>query len=448
MLDKIVAVSQKLGPGLRQAISNIVWLFADKIIQMGLSLVVGIWVARYLGPTQFGTLNYALTFVSMCNAFTGFGAVGTLVVRDIAREPACKNASLGTAFALQLIGGIGTVLVAIATIYLLNPHETLLHWLVGILAAGTLFNAFNAIEFWFQSQVQSKYTVFARNSAYVFMCAVRLVLIQLKASLIDFAWARLAEMALGALGLVVAYRLQGNPIQAWRFSLRRTKELLQESWPMLLSGVAVYMYANIDQVMLGSMLPEKKSELGFYAAAVKISNLFDFLPMILTSSIFPKLSQLKAKSNEDYLQKLQIYFDLSTVMWLAMAVPVSILSPYIVHTLYGANFAATAPLLSLYVWSQFSSYLGVARNTFLVIEGKLSYTLILSVSGAFLNILLNYFLIPNYGAMGATVASLITYFIVIILLNFYFKELRFVGMLILRSLNLYKVALRIRGLVI
>lgn len=259
MINKLAAVRKKLGPGLRQVISNTTWLFADRILQMGLSLFVGVWVTRYLGPTQFGTLNYALTFVSMFGAIASLGGLGTLIVRDIARDPSCKEESLGTAFALHLTSGLITIVVTVGLISLLNPNEPLTRWLVGIFAAGTVFEAFNTIDYWFQSQVQSKYTVLARNSAYVLMCAVRLALIQLQAPLIAFAWARLAEVALGALGLVIAYKLQGNQVQKWRVSLSRVKALLIECWPLVLSGVAVYMYANIDQVMLGSILSSGRS---------------------------------------------------------------------------------------------------------------------------------------------------------------------------------------------
>lgn len=448
MLDKIVAVTQKFGPGLRQVISNTAWLFADRILQMGLSLVVGVWVTRYLGPTQFGTLTYAMTFVSMFGAITSLGGLGTLVVRDIARDPACRDESLGTAFLLQVIGGIVTVFLAVGTVSLLNPHETLTHWLVGILAAATIFSAFNTtIDIWFQSQLQSKYSSFAKNSAYVFMCAVRLVLIQIKAQLIMFAWSSFVETALAGLGLAVVYRSQGNPLHAWRVSLRRAKELLQECWPLILSGFAVYIYADIDQLMLGSMLNDNKAQVGFYAAAIKISRLLDMFPMILASSIVPKITQLKDKSPEEYSKKIQTYFDISTAFWLATAIPISILSPYIIQSIYGQNFTPAIPILSLYVWSQFNSLWGVARSTVLNVERKLHLTPIFTVTGAFINIGLNYLLIPKYGAMGATIATIITYLIVIVFMNFVIKDLRFVGLMIVRSFNFYAAFSRLKGFV-
>jgi len=334
-------------------------------------------------------------------------------------------------------------LAAVGIIYWLQPNEPLTHWLVGIIAAGTLFNAFNTIDFWFQSQVQSKYTVVARNSAYVFVAAMRIGLIQLQAPLIAFAWAILAQMALGSIGIVIAYQKQGNRIQAWQVNWKRTQELLQEGWLLVAAGIAVYIYADIDQLMLGSMLPDK-SELGFYAAAVKISRILDLFPMTLASSILPKLTALKERNHQDYLDKLQVYFDISTLIWLASAIPVSLLSHYIVQILYGSDFAPAGTLLSVYVWCQFNGCFGVARGTILTIERKLKFNLVLTVVGAIVNLILNYLLIPTYGAMGATIATIITYLIVIILINFLIKELRFIGTLILRSFNLYAAISRIK----
>ncbi|MEG4235048.1 flippase [Microcoleus sp. Pol11C3] len=444
MLDKLAGIGQKLGPGVRQALSNIAWLFTDQILQMGLGLVVGLWVARYLGPDQFGLLNYALAFVSLFSAVASMG-LGRIVIRDIARNPECKNETLGTAFGLQFIGGIITLVLTVTVISLLKPNESLTRWLVGIIAAGTIFNAFEAINFWFQSQVQSKYTVLAKNSVSFFVAAVRIGLVTFKFPLIAFAWIRLIEVAMIGIAYVYFYRLTGNKIKLWRFSWDRSKELLLESWPIILSGLAVYLYSKTDQIMLGAM--NKNAELGYYAAAVKIAEICDFLPMILSSSIFPKLTSLRKSNYEEYLNKFQIYSDIMIFFWLGVAIPISLFSPLIVHLLYGEKYAKSAAVLSIYVWAQFGSNFGVARNTYFTIEGQLRYSLYLTVVGSILNVGLNLLLIPKYGAFGATTATLITYFYVIILVNFLIKELRPFGKMIWRSLNLYQAACRIRALV-
>ncbi len=444
MLDKLTAASQKLGPGLRQVLVNLAWLFTDQILQMGLGLVVGLWVARYLGPVQFGLLNYALAFVSVFSSLATMG-LGSIVIRDIARNPECKNETLGTVFGMQFTGGCITLLLTVTVISLFQPDDELTRWLVGIIAAGTIFQAFEAINFWFQSQVQSKYTVLAKNSVSFFVAALRIGLVTIKAPLLAFACIRLAEVAIVGLAYVYFYQLTGNKIKDWQFSWTRGKELLAESWPIMLSGLAVYLYSKTDQLMLGAM--NKNAELGYYAAAVKISEVCDFLPMIISGSIFPKLANLREKNYEEYLHKFQIYCDTMILLWLGVAIPISLLSPWIVNLLYGEKYAQSAAVLAIYVWAQFGSNLGVARNTYFTIEGQLRYSLYLTVIGSILNIGLNWLLIPKYGAFGATAATLITYFYVIILVNFLIKELRPFGKLIWRSLNLYKAASRLIGLV-
>ncbi|MBE9120741.1 flippase [Tychonema sp. LEGE 07199] len=444
MLDKLTAVSQKLGPGLRQVLSNIAWLFTDQILQMVMGLVVGLWVARYLGPAEFGLLNYAVAFVSLFSAVASMG-LGRIVIRDIARNPECKNETLGTSFGLQFIGGLITLVLTVTVISLLKPNDSLTRWLVGIIAAGTIFNSFEAINFWFQSQVQSKYTVLAKNSVSFLVAAVRIGLVTFKAPLLAFACIRLIEVAMVGMAYVYFYQITGNKIKDWQFSWERSKELIWESWPIILSGLAVYVYSKTDQIMLGSM--NKNAELGYYAAAVKISEICDFLPMILSSSIFPKLANLRHNNYQEYLNKFQIYSDIMMFFWLGVAIPISLLSPLIVHLLYGDNYAKSAAVLTLYVWAQFGSNFGLARNTYFTIEGQLRYSFYLTVVGSLFNVGLNLLLIPKYGAFGATVATLITYFYMIILVNFLIKELRPFGRFIGRSLNLYEAARRIKGLI-
>ncbi|MEG4804539.1 flippase [Microcoleus sp. ARI1-B5] len=443
MLDKLNAVSQKLGPGLRQVLGNLAWLLTDQILQMALGLLVGVWVARYLGPEQFGLINYAIAFVSLFASVATMG-LGTLVVRDIARNPDCKEETLGTAFAIQLAGGIITLLLTVTVISIQNPNDSLTRWLVGIIAAGTIFQSFETINFWFQSQVQSKYTVVAKNFVSLLVAGLRIGLIQLKAPLIAFAWIRLGEVALAGLAIAIVYQSKGNDFKLWRVSWQRGKELLQESWPLVLSGLAVFIYSKIDQIMLGSI---NKTELGYYAVAVKLSEICDFLPVIIASSIFPKLAQLREKNYGEYLKNFQIYSDTMLFLWLGVAVPISLLAPFIVQTLYGEQYTDSARVLSIYVWAQFGSNFGIARNTYFALEGQLRYGLYLTVIGSVFNIVLNSLLIPKYGAFGATAATLITYFYVIILVNFLIKELRPFGNLILNSLNLYKAASRLIGLI-
>jgi len=217
MLDKLTALSQKLGAGMGLLIGNLVWRLTDQILPMGLGLLVGVWVAIYLGPTQFGLLNYAIGLVSLCASAATMG-LDTLVVRDIARDPECQEETLGTAFILQLAGGIITFMVAVTAMALVNLKDSLTIWLVGIVAAGTMFQSFETINFWFQSQVQSQYTAVAKNSVSLLVAGIRIGLILVQAPVIAFAWVTLAEVALAGLAIALVYQSRGNNFKLWRVS--------------------------------------------------------------------------------------------------------------------------------------------------------------------------------------------------------------------------------------
>ena len=410
---------------------------------MVIGLFIGIWVARYLGPEQFGVYNYATSLVLMLSPLATMG-LESLVVRDIAQDISQKNEVLGTAFFLRLIGGVTAIPLVCLLVFILEPGQPLLYWLTGILSFGTLFQAFNIIDYWFQSQIQSKYIIFSRRFAYLLAVVLRIVLICTKAPLIAFAIAALIEAILSSISVVIAYKVKAGSLKDWKVSRLRAVKLAKEGFPLVLAGFAIFAYSKIDQIMLGSLLANK-SQLGFYSVAVKVAEIPDFLPVAITASIFPKLAQSKLDKDE-YMQRMQTYFDIMIWLWLIVAVPISLCSSFIISMLYGSSYALTGNILSVYIWAQFGTNIGVARGSFLIIESKLKYSVYLSVLGALINIILNFLLIPRYEAIGATIATLITYFIVTVLVNFLFKDLKPVGTMILKSFNLFQAALRIRAL--
>jgi O-antigen/teichoic acid export membrane protein len=443
MIHKIATFIQTTSPNLRQILSNTSWLLADRLLQMLIGLFIGVWVARYLGPEQFGLYNYATSLVIMASPLASMG-LDSLIVRDISQNISQRDEILGTAFVLSFTGGIATVPLVYVMVYLLNPGETLIYWLTGVLSLGALFKAFNVVDYWFQAQIQSKYIVVSKRFAYLATVILRIILIYAQAPLIAFAISALVELVLSSISVSIAYIVKaGNP-KHWKVSYSRAIDLAQEGAPLVFAGFAVLAYSKIDQIMLGALLSDK-TQLGLYSTAVKIAEIPDFIPVAIAASVFPKLSQAKFNQNE-YIKRMQVYFDIMIWLWFFTAIPISFFSSFIVSNLYGDSYSLTSNILSIYIWGQFGTHIGIARNSFLVIESKLKYSLYLSIAGGFINIAVNFFLIPEYGAIGATVATLITYFSVTVLANFLFKDLEEVGAMIFRSLNFFRATSRIREL--
>jgi O-antigen/teichoic acid export membrane protein len=416
---------------LQKAIHNAGWLMGGQVFRLAIGLVVGIWVARYLGPSRFGQLSYAFAFTLLFSPFASLGLKG-IAERKIVLDPSSRDEVIGTSFFLSLVGGIAAFAVATAGVFMIRPEDAMSHWLVGITAAGLIFQSVIAIEYWFESQVQSKFIVFAKMSAFLLVSLVKIGLIVTKAPLDAFAWAGLAEAALGAAGLLIVYRVHGYHVKAWRFSRSAAKSLLKDSWPLLFSGFMTVISLRIDQVMLGQMVGDR--EVGIYSAAVRLTEPWVFIPTAIGASVFPAIMESWATNEELFYAQIQKLYNLMALIAYGIAVPVSILSGWLVKGLFGTPYAEAGPLLAVLIWTGLFTNLEAARGIFLVSMNWTRVYFLTLLSGCVLNIVLNYFLIPIYGAMGAVIASCISYWFALHGACFFFKPLRKTGWMLAKAM--------------
>lgn len=399
---------------LQRIVGNSGWLFADKALRLGVGFFVSVWLARYLGPDRFGLLSYATAFAALFASLAALGHEG-IVVREVVREPANRGEILGSAFVLRLAGGGLAAALTVAAVMLLRPGDSLVVWLVVVVAAGTVFQSFDVIDYWFQSRVESKYSVWARNSAFLLIALLKVALILLMAPLLAFAAAGLAEAVLAALGLLGVYLYSGQRPGSWRWSRPRAMRLLRDSWPLCLGALSIAVYMRIDQVMLGDMAGDKA--VGIYSAAVRLTEAWYCIPVVVVSSVFPAILQSRAADEAFYYRRLQRLFSLMAGISLSIAVPVSFLSGWLVTLLFGAGFADAGPVLAIYIWASFFVFLGVAQGAWDLAENLTGLMLFRLASGAGLNIVLNVFLIPAYGVMGAAAATVISQAFSAVVLN-------------------------------
>lgn len=400
--------------GLQAIIGNTGWLFADKVLRMGVGLVVGVWMARYLGPDQFGLWNFAIAFTALFGAFATLGLDG-IVVRELVKNPERQHEILGSAFALKLIGGAIALSTTIFAISLVRNGETLTLYLVGLSATGFIFQSMNIIDFYFQAKIQSKYTVYASNGAFILMTMVKVSLLLTSAPLIAFAAVGLGEIILTAFFLMGVYQVKHRNILSWKYDGKLARELLQSSWPLIFSGLAVVIYMRIDQIMIGQLLGDR--QVGLYSAAARISELWYFIPTAIVASVFPSIIEAKSYSETEYYKRLQKLFDLMVVLGFLIALPMSFMSNWCVTILYGDEYKDAANVLSIHIWSGVFVFLGVASSRWFIIENLQRYYLYRTLTGAILNIILNIILIPIYGISGAAWATLFSQAIASVFFN-------------------------------
>ncbi len=372
---------------------------------MGVGLFVGVWIARYLGPEQFGLLNFALAFTGLFGAIAALGLQG-IVVRDIVRDPDSARLTLGTAALLQLIGGLLSFLLILGAIAHLRPDDTIARSIVAILGSMMLLKASDIAVFWFESQVQSKYTVWVQNSAFLLFAAIKVLLILQEASLTAFVWTMLAEAAVVSLLLFVVLGLRGPAVTSLRASAQRAKSLLHDSWPLILSAIAVTVYMKIDQIMLGQMIGDEA--VGIYSAAVRISEVWYFIPMAIVASVFPAILEAKKRSEAQYYAKLQRLYDLMVIISISVALPMTFLATPLVGLLFGEAYLAAGAVLAIHIWTSVFVFLGVASSQWFLAEDRQVLSLQRTVVGAIANVGLNMWLIPLYGSVGAAIATIVS----------------------------------------
>ncbi|MFI8735956.1 flippase [Ectopseudomonas toyotomiensis] len=395
----------KRNSNLRRIIDNIGWLFFDKILRMGIGLFVGAWVARYLGPDQFGLVSYAMAIVAMCGSVAGLGLYG-IIVRDLVQRPVDTYTTLGTAFLLQSLGGLLAFILAIVAISIIRPADDLIRLVVAILGFALIFKSVDVVKYWFESQVKSKYPVLVENGVFLAMAAARVYLILVQASLMSFVWISLVEAVLVAGGLLLTYKRNSGPIFEWRVSFLRAKALLLESWPLILSSAASMINMRMDQAMLGSMV--SSHVVGNYSAAVRLAEVWLMIPSVVGASIYPAIIEAKGISEQLYRYRLFLITGVMAALVVPVATVISIFSDEIVILIFGGQYSSAGNYLSLYIWTGVPYLIFFVVNQMFYIEGLLKIAFAVSVFSLFSNILLNSLLIPLYGGEGAVIATLIT----------------------------------------
>jgi O-antigen/teichoic acid export membrane protein len=391
--------------GFQKYLKNTGWMFGGRMFSLIISFFVGAYIARYLGPSNYGLLNYVISFVGLFAFLTSFG-IDSIVSREIIKDHGLKDKIIGASFFLKLIGAVFTILViVVVSLFTAQDNFTLL--LIWLFSLSYIPQAFNIIETYFQTQVLSKKVVRAQIIANLISTAFKLLVIFLNKGIFWLLFVYVAEASIVAILLLSSFNSSGQSFRNWRFNKQIALSLLKDSWPLMLSSVAMGIYLKIDQVIIKNMLGNES--VGLYAVAVKLSEVWFFIPIMICTSILPALINAKKTSEEFFNVRLSKLYSL--MFWLAfiIALPISIFSKQIIYILFGSAYVGAALTLSVYVWCGISFFLGVAVNNFLLSQNLTKISFYTTAFGAIINIVLNIMLIPIWGILGSAIATLFSY---------------------------------------
>ena len=401
-------------------VKNAGWLITGKIIQMIISFLVSIFTARYLGPSNFGLINYAGAYVAFFTSLCTLG-INSVIVKDFVDNPDQQGQTIGTTIGLRAVSSFLSALMIIAIIAVVDRGETTTLIVAALCSTQLLFHVFDTINYWFQSRYESKITAITTLVAFTITAIYKVVLLVLKKDVTWFAFATSIDYICLGLLLYLSYRKAGGP--KFSFSMTKGKQLLEKSYHYILSGMMVAIYGQTDRFMLKQMLSQ--ATVGYYSLAASVNNMWVFVLQAIIDSVYPTIMRLYKKGDiEGYKRKNRQLYAIVIYTSIFVAVMFVLFGKLAITTIYGDKYEASAMPLKIITWYTIFSYLGVARNAWIVCENKQKYLKYMYLTAAISNVILNLLMIPIWGASGAAAASLITQILTSMVLPCFIKEMR------------------------
>jgi len=395
---------KKTNNGLKKYAVNTSFLAAEQMIRSVVLFIIWVFVIRYLGPHKFGILSYGLSFVYLFHVFSELG-VQDIAVREIVNNPDEENIVLGSIFLLRFTGALFAIGV-IAIVLNLMTAEPIVRTIITVLSFQFLFKPLDTIQYYFQAHVSSQYIVYSRMIAMGLITLSYVLLLFFQVPLSYFPWVIISEFLVYGACLVSFYHRGGKSIVLWRCALKRIGQLLGDTWPLIFASVAVSIYMRIDQIMIKNMLDA--NQVGIYSVAVRISEVFYLIPMVVTRSLFPAIVKARAVSQKLYTDRINALLGLLMNAAVVIAVLMTFLSVPLVELFFGAKYLVSAKVITVHIWACVFVFITIGGRKWIMAENLQIFALITAIIGAVSNVLLNLWLIPDYGVMGAAVATVIS----------------------------------------
>lgn len=401
-----------------KVVINATWLIVGKIVQMVLNLIVTLLTARYLGPSNYGVINYVAAYIAFFTSFCTLG-INSIQVKELLEHQEDQGTVMGTTLGLRLISSFLSAVAIISIVCVVDRDEPTTIMIAILSSIGVIFHVFECFNFFFQSKLQSKITAIIAVFAYFITSAYRIVLLVSKAGVALFALANSIDYLAVAILLVIAYKKHGG--DKLNFSFGYGKELLKKSCPFILSGLMIAIYGKTDKIMLKQIMGD--AEIGYYSTATAICNIWCFVLNAIICSMTPPIIEAFKKDKQEFERRNKQLYAIVFYLALFVSLLITFAAPLIVRILYGEAFMPTVVPLRVITWYTAFSYLGVARDIWVVCHQYQKYITYIYIIAAFCNVILNLIFIPLWGSGGAALASLLTQ-ITTIIFPVFLKDMR------------------------
>ena len=414
----------------KQVFNNAKWIIGCKILQSLMQLAIGMVSARYLGPSNYGLINYAASIVAFAMPLMKLG-LDAILVHELVESPEKEGEIMGTSLLMNCLSGIicmgGVALFA----SIVNFGETVTIVVCVLYSISVFFAALEMIQYWFQYKLLSKYSSLIMLGSYVFVSAYKIYLLATGKSVYWFALSHSVEYGFIAFFLLIFYGKKGG--QAFRVSWKRAKKMLAKSKHYILAALMIIVIQHTDHIMITKMVGTAQN--GYYSAAITTAGMAQFVFTAIMDSFRPLILSNKKENQSNYEINVSRLYGIVSYLALAQSLVFTIFAPLIIGILYGQDYQPAIGILQIITWQCSFAYIGTIRNIWLLAEGKQKHLPFINLSGVVANILLNALMIPFWGACGAAFASLLTQIFMNFVFGFVYKPVKENNRLMLQGLH-------------
>jgi len=420
MKSSLQKVSQLLGAHTpARYIKGIFWVVLARIMSMVVSLVTVFYIARTLGPQNFGELSYSISVITLL-AFFGAIASSSVICRDLVKNPADQHKIIGTSWILATLGTL-TSLFCVFILVAILPHDNLTLQVIAILAVAQLLTPFQVTQNVFFATVNTKYISIGQLVIHLCVSGLKVLAVVSGQGVLVLAVILVIEQILAAvINLTLYIRFsKHNPVH-WRLDTTYAKQLFSDSIPFVLITMSATVAARIDQVFIKHFIDT--AAVGIYSVAVQFTEIWQVLPQTFLAVLLPAI--VNAHSTKTFYKRRIFTIILLIITYsVSISIFITLFAPYIVPLIYGQAFVASIPLLQIYTWSLLGTVVGFVITNVLVTENQRRIQVAVGVIPMALNVLLNLLLIPTYGTVGAAWATVVS-FSCAPLIPFFFIDIR------------------------
>lgn len=403
----------------KQLLKDSATYLTGSIITQLLSFIGMIFLMRFLPVSEYGKYTYIIEFISIF-AFFSDGGFTQYIIKESSQNPGLvKNIYVQAQSAQLLISGLMIALIVLVS-YPTNSIQDFYY--IFVFGLSVVINAWFAPMLAILISAGRKDLIFFKDIVLSILRLVFIILgVYLKAPFVYFIYLGFINcFVLTLLFLLVRYQEEFKQIFSFKLTIRKSGNFIASGFLFTILMAANVIYNKIDVIMLEKIIGS--TEVGFYSGATKFIYPFMFISSAFMTAIFPKLSEYsREKIKFKNIQNLALYclggigILLSTSLYFA--------SNFIFQLFFQHKYDHSIPVFNVLVWYLAIVFIYGPISNSLVAKNKVIFLVYLNLIMITVNVALNFFLIPVYGARGAAIATIICELIILFSSIFYWKTI-------------------------